>query len=103
MKPIRVAVRGALGRMGREIVNALCQEPETQVVGAVEMQIPEKQLSLPDGSGTVPLSSDLARILSTCHPEVLVDFTTAKAVMSAVHLATEKRVNLVIGTRLGWW
>lgn len=98
MNPIRVVVRGALGRMGREVVNALCHEPETQIVGAVELQIPEEHLSLPDGSGTVPLSSDLAHILSTCQPDVLVDFTAAQAVMPAVRIATEHGVNLVIGT-----
>ena len=98
MKPIRVVVNGALGRMGREVVNALCHEPETQVVGAVELQVPEEHLSLPDGSGTVPLSSDLAHILTTCQPDVLVDFTTAQAVMPAVRIATKQGVNLVIGT-----
>jgi len=98
MKPIGVVVNGALGRMGREVVNALCHEPETQVVGAVELQVSEEHLSLPDGSGTVPFSSDLAHILTTCQPEVLVDFTTAQAVMPAVRIATEQGVNLVIGT-----
>ncbi len=98
MKPIRVVVRGASGRMGREVINALCHEPETQVAGAVELQVPEEYLSLPDGSGTVPFSSDLAHILSTCQPDVLVDFTTAKAVMPAVRIAAEQGVNLVIGT-----
>ena len=98
MKTIRVVVRGALGKVGREVVNALCHEPETQVVGAVELQVPEEHLSLPDGSGKVPFSSDLAHILSTCQPDVLVDFTTAKAVMPAVRIATEQRVHLVIGT-----
>jgi len=98
MKPIRVVVQGALGRVGREVVNTLCHEPETQLVGAVELQVLEEYLSLPDSSGRVPLSSDLAHILTTCQPEVLVDFTTARAVMPAVRIATEQGVNLVIGT-----
>ena len=98
MKPIKVVVRGASGRMGREVINALCHEPETQVVGAVELQVPDEHLSLPDGSGAVPLSSDLAHILTTCQPDVLVDFTTAQAVMPAVRIATKQGVNLVIGT-----
>lgn len=98
MKPIRVVVHGALGKMGREVINALCHEPETQVVGGVELQVSEDHLSLPDGSGTVPLSSDLAHIITTCQPDVLVDFTTARAVMPAARIATKQGVNLVIGT-----
>jgi len=98
MKPIRVVVHGALGRMGREVVNAVCREPETQIVGAVELQISEDFLSLPDSSDKVPFSSNLEYILSSCQPDVLVDFTTQKATMPAARIATKQGVNLVIGT-----
>lgn len=84
--------------MGREVISALCQEPETQVVGAIDLNVPQDQLSLPDGSGSVPLSSDLDNILSSQQPDVLVDFTIARATMPAVRIATKNKVNLVIGT-----
>ena len=98
MKPIRIVVHGALGRMGREIVNALCRESEMQLVGAVELQVSEDYLTLPDNSGTVPFSSNLGYILTSCQPNVLVDFTVRKATMPAVRTATEQGINLVIGT-----
>jgi len=98
MKPIKVAVRGAAGRMGRETVNALCHQTEMQLVGAVELQVSEDTLALPDDSGTIPLSSDLNSILTDCQPDVLVDFTVGPAMMPAVRIATEMGVNLVIGT-----
>lgn len=98
MNPIRVVVNGAQGKMGREIISALCHEPEIQLVGATELQVSADSLSLPDGSGTVPLSSDLDQILTSCQPQVLVDFTIAPATMPAVRLATQHNVNLVIGT-----
>ncbi|MFC1941573.1 4-hydroxy-tetrahydrodipicolinate reductase, partial [Chloroflexota bacterium] len=66
--------------------------------GAVELEVSQDYLSLPDGSGTIPLSSNLEHILTGCQPEVLVDFTTAQATMPAVRLAANKGVNLVIGT-----
>ena len=98
MKSIKVAVQGALGRMGREVIKALCNEPGLQVVGAVELQSAEDYLDLPNGSGKVPFSSDLGYILTKCRPDVLVDFTIAQAAMTAVRIATKERVNLVIGT-----
>ena len=98
MKSIRVAVHGASGRMGQTVVDALCHEPDMQIVGAVDIKAAEDYLPLPDGSGTVPFSPDLDYILTTCQPEVLVDFTTAQATMPAVHTTTERGVNLVIGT-----
>ena len=39
MKPIKVVVQGASGRVGRVVINALCHESEIQVVGAVELQV----------------------------------------------------------------
>jgi len=84
--------------MGQEVVKAACNEPGMQMVGAVELQVSEDYLTLPDGSGTVPFSADLDYILTSCKPQVLVDFTVAKATMPAVRTAAEHGVNLVIGT-----
>ena len=98
MNPIKVAVYGALGRMGQTLVDALCREPDIQLVGAVDTKAAEKKLPLPDSSGTVPLSKNLDEIISATHPEVVVDFSTASAVMPAVRLSAERGVNLVIGT-----
>ncbi len=98
MEPIRVVVQGALGKVGRVVINALCRESEMQVVGAVELQVSEDYLSLPDNSGSVPFSSNLEYILTSCRPDVLVDFTVAQATMPAVRIAVKQGVNLVIGT-----
>ncbi len=98
MKPIKVVVHGASGRVGQEVVKALCQEEATRVVGAVALDATEDYLPLPDGSGTVPFSTDIAHILTSCQPDVLVDFTIAKATMPTVRIATKQGVNLVIGT-----
>ena len=98
MKPIKVVVQGASGRVGQVVVNALCLEPGMQVVGAVELDVAEDYLPLPDGSGTVPFSANLDYILTSCQPDVLVDFTVAQATMPAVRIATKQGVNLVIGT-----
>lgn len=84
--------------MGQEVVNALCHEPEMQPVGAVELEASQDYLNLPDGSGTIPFSSDLESVLRLTKPEVMVDFTTARAAMPAVRTAAKHGVNLVIGT-----
>lgn len=98
MEPIRAVVQGASGRMGREVVNALCREPGIKLVGAIELNVSENLLTLPDGSVSVPFSSNLEHILTICQPDVLVDFSTAQATMSAVPIAAKQGVNLVIGT-----
>jgi 4-hydroxy-tetrahydrodipicolinate reductase len=98
MQPIKVVIQGASGRVGQEVVNAICREPETQLVGAVELKPPADSLDLPDGSGSVSFSSDLEYIIKNCQPEVIIDFSNARAAMSAVRIATKQGVNLIIGT-----
>ena len=98
MEPVRVVVYGASGRVGQEVVKAVCHEPEMQMVGAVDLKVSEDYLTLPDDSGTVPFSANLDSILSSCQPDVVVDFTIAKATMPAMRTAAEHGVNMVIGT-----
>ncbi len=98
MNPIRVIVHGAAGKVGQEVVRAVCGEDDMQLVGAVDLKAAGNSLSLPDGSGSVPFSIDFSDILTRCQPDVMVDFSIAKASMPAVRVATEKGVNLVIGT-----
>lgn len=98
MNPIRVIVHGAAGKVGQEVIKAVSGEDDMQLVGAVDMKAAKDSLLLPDGSSSVPFSTDLGDILTRCQPEVMVDFSIAKATMPAVRLATEKGVNLVIGT-----
>lgn len=95
---IKVVVHGALGRMGREVTNALCTDPELEPVGAVDIKAKDKSLLLPDVSRSIPLSSTLEDLLHGIHPEVLVDFSMAEAALSAARIATKRKVNLVIGT-----
>ncbi len=97
MSPIKVVVHGAAGRVGQEVVKAVCQEKDMKLVGAVDIKVTGDTLILPDGL-TVPFSTNLKSILDSCEPDVMVDFTIAKASMPAVRLAAKAGVNLVIGT-----
>ena len=96
--PIKVVVNGAQGRMGWEVAKAVCREADLELVGAVELKAAPASLTLPDNSGSVPLSPDLAAILADCRPDVVVDFTTRDVAVKAARLCLEKGVNVVIGT-----
>ena len=95
---IRVAVHGALGRMGQQVIDAVCREPGMEVAGAIDLKVTQDRLPLPDGSGTASASSDLDSILLTCQPDVMVDFSIARATMPAARTAINRGVNIVIGT-----
>ena len=66
MDKIKVVVQGALGRMGQEVIRALCQDDTTVAVGAVDLKVAGKEMALPDGSSTIPLSANLKQLLDEC-------------------------------------
>ena len=98
MASIKVAVNGALGKMGSEVVSALCKEPDMLPVAAVDPRADKDSLALPDGSGSIPLSSDLGKAIEGTDPDVVVDFTISDAVPGSAHTATGAGVHMVIGT-----
>jgi len=95
---VKVLVHGALGKMGQEILRALCRDTELEAVAGVDLKADSKELLLPDSSRSISLSTDLVSTLEHCRPDVLVDFTTANATMAAVRTAVEHNDRLVIGT-----
>ena len=98
MGMVKVIVHGALGKVGREVVKTLTEQPDMELVGAVDLKASQDRLPLPDGSGDVPLATSLATILKSAKPDVMVDFTIASATMPAVRLAAPNGISLVIGT-----
>ncbi|MBI2919238.1 MAG: 4-hydroxy-tetrahydrodipicolinate reductase [Chloroflexi bacterium] len=98
MAPVRVVVQGASGNMGQQVLATLCQQRDMEPVGAVDIKAKEEYLSLPNGSGLIPFSSDVASLLAKAKPQVVVDFSHADAVMPLARAAAQQKVNLVVGT-----
>lgn len=95
---IRVAVHGALGKMGREVLSALCHDAQLEPVGAIDKIASEGDLPLSDRSQSIPISPNLEGLLKLTQPDVLVDFSAAEATLPLVQTAVKNKVNLVIGT-----
>ncbi|WP_026326446.1 4-hydroxy-tetrahydrodipicolinate reductase [Paenibacillus ginsengihumi] len=99
-QPIRVAVAGATGRMGRETVRMVLSDPELQLVAAVSRTaeaIDAGRLVGLEPCG-VPLTADLELALVETKPDVLVDFTTPHSAVAHTSLAIRHGVRPVIGT-----
>lgn len=98
MNNITVAVHGALGRMGREVISAVSADAGLSLVGGADIKAIHDYLLLPDGSGQAPLFKDLTMLLQSCRPQVIVDFSLAGPALAAARTAIAGGVNLVVGT-----
>lgn len=95
--PIKVLVSGT-GKMGRQVLETVCAEPDLEPVGVLSRVAGEEYLSLPDGSGLIPFGVDPAALCVRTRPDVVVDFTNAERTPKVAREALEAGARLVIGT-----
>lgn len=97
---IRVAVAGAAGRMGRAVVNAVHEDPETELAAAVDPHHAGQDAGDTAGVGAlgVRIGDSLEAVLAESRPDVLVDFTRAESAHRNVLAALRAGVSPVIGT-----
>lgn len=93
-EPIRVAICGARGRMGQEMILGLARDPEITVVGGCDPRPPLDGAPPP----LIPITPALAELLDLVPTDVVVDFTTAEAAAANAAEALSRGVPIVIGT-----
>lgn len=100
---MRVAVAGALGRMGREVCGALSATDDLQLVGgfartrAGEPLAGAVGLTKPAGR----LYDDVTDLYDDAKPEVVVDFTVYPTTVDVAREAIDRGISPVIGST-GW-
>jgi len=94
---IHVLVSGS-GKMGSEVLAAVCREDGLEPVGVVDLFAAEDAIALPDGSGSLPFGSDPSVVISRTSPDVVIDFTNADWTPRLAEAALAAGVRLVIGT-----
>jgi 4-hydroxy-tetrahydrodipicolinate reductase len=91
--PVRVAVTGAAGRMGRELLDVAAGRDDVSVVLAVNRS-PVESASGVD----VRDAADLSAHLAETDPDVLVDFTGPESSADYAAACAEAGVGVVVGT-----
>ena len=97
---IKVLVSGAVGRMGREVVKAVVNDEQTQLVGAVDHNLVGQDIGEIAGVGAqgVLIAGDLATALKESGAQVAVDFSTPQAVRENIRIMLAAGVSPVVGT-----
>jgi len=98
--PLRIAIAGASGRMGRMLIEAVMQAEDTRLAGALDISgsphLATDAAAFLGNPAGVSITDDIQQGLSNA--QVLIDFTRPEGTMQ--HLAACRRlgVQLVIGT-----
>ncbi|RYJ14606.1 4-hydroxy-tetrahydrodipicolinate reductase [Halogeometricum borinquense] len=91
--PVRVAITGAAGRMGRELIDVADSRDDVEVVLAVNRSPVEAVSGVP-----VRDADDLPELLAETDPDVMVDFTGPESSVEYVAACAEAGVGVVVGT-----
>jgi 4-hydroxy-tetrahydrodipicolinate reductase len=91
----RIAVAGALGRMGTLIIQEAAKVEGMQLVAGLDAVGAGRELP---GGLLVRNASDIEAVLKESRPDVLIDFTIAKAAVENASTAAKMGVDLVVGT-----
>ena len=96
---IRVGVLGATGRMGRQVCQAVAEDPDVTLVAAISPRRVGESIGAIIGHPDVDVRiSDQLDVALQAESDVLVDFTTPDAVMDNVRWAMDHAIHLVVGT-----
>ncbi len=82
---IKVAVCGALGKMGKEVVNAVTECPETELVAQIDIASDDMFKSIEDAK-------------KSCDIDVVIDFTQPKSIFENAKYCITNGIKIVIGT-----
>ena len=101
MSECRIAVMGAAGRMGRELVRTVAAAEGCRVVGGIEQagaKVVGQDIGLLAGLGEmgVKITSDPLELIARC--DAILDFTVPAATVEFAGLAANARIVHVIGT-----
>jgi 4-hydroxy-tetrahydrodipicolinate reductase len=97
---IKVAVIGASGRMGKEVVKMVLGDPELQLVAAVNrsMQGIDVGVLVNNEACGIMMTSGVEEAFASTNPDVVVDFTGPHSAAIHTELAIQYGVRPVIGT-----
>jgi 4-hydroxy-tetrahydrodipicolinate reductase len=98
--PLRIAVAGASGRMGRMLIEAVCATDDLVLAAALDVAgspaIGQDATAFLGKSGGVAISADVEAALSRA--QVLIDFTRPEGTLAHLQACRQLGVKAVVGT-----
>jgi 4-hydroxy-tetrahydrodipicolinate reductase len=100
MTPLKIAVAGASGRMGRMLIEAIAADPQARLAGAVDVagaaSIGTDAAAFIGQPAGVSIESDLAAGLAQA--QYLIDFTRPEGTLRHLQYCAEHGIKMIIGT-----
>jgi 4-hydroxy-tetrahydrodipicolinate reductase len=98
--PMKIAIAGASGRMGRMLIETVLNDPDATLSGALDRagtpQLGQDAGAFLGKETRVPISDDIDAVLA--QSDYLIDFTRPEGTLAHIEAALRTNTKLVIGT-----
>jgi 4-hydroxy-tetrahydrodipicolinate reductase len=99
-EPLRIAIAGASGRMGKMLIETVLAADDTELVGALDME-GSPAIGMDPGASwgfqtDIRITDDLAKGL--VHAKYLIDFTRPEGTLAHAKYCAEHGIHMIIGT-----
>jgi 4-hydroxy-tetrahydrodipicolinate reductase len=95
---IKVAINGALGRMGSTVLSAAAAENGVTPVGGADIAASSDSVTIFGTSVSVPLAPSLIELFAITKPDVVIDFTNGEAAKESILTCINAGVRVVSGS-----
>ena len=100
MQPLKIAIAGASGRMGKMLIDTVLAAPDAQLVGALDVlgsAMLETDAAMPMGKVSgVKIQAELASALADA--DYLIDFTRPEGTLKHAAYCAQHGIKMIIGT-----
>lgn len=97
---MKIAFIGVYGKMGQSMLQGVSAEKDMEIVGAVDRNGIGKDIAEIIGGKPrgVCIEDDLAKMIETKNPDILIDFTTPTVIRHNVNIALNHKKHIIVGT-----
>ena len=97
-KKINVLINGIHGKMGSEVLNAVCKDSTLNLIAGIDELAKQKTYLLPDQSKTIQIKKTIHQISNLNMVDVIVDFTNKAGAMEVIRTGVPLGIRIVSGS-----
>ncbi|MBM04540.1 MAG: 4-hydroxy-tetrahydrodipicolinate reductase [Chloroflexi bacterium] len=97
-KEINVLINGIHGKMGSEVLNAVCKDSSLNLIAGIDKLSSTKPLIIPGQTKTIQIENNINKITDLSEIDVIIDFTNKAGAMEVIRTAVPEGIRIVSGS-----
>ena len=97
-KKINVLINGIHGKMGSEVLNAVCKDSDLNLIAGIDKLSSKNPFIIPGQSKAIQVENNINKITELNKIDVIIDFTNKAGAMEIIKTALPEGIRIVSGS-----